>query len=83
MQGPTQDAMLDAIGLNGLASSVRQIFIEASPTVEKAASCYKVDGLVASLLSFHSVQSLLAVHKFHAAGEECCKRGHRRVYVNL
>ena len=83
MQGPTQDAKLAAMGLNGLGSSVRQLFVEASPTVEKAASCYKADRLVASLLSFRSIQSSLAVRKFHAAGEEHCKRGHGRVCVNL
>jgi len=43
MQGPTPDAKLAAMGLNGLTSSVRQLFIEASPTVEKATSCYKAD----------------------------------------
>ena len=64
MQGPTPDAKLAAMGLNGLASLVRQLFVEASPTVEKAASCYKADRLVASLLSFRSVQLLLAVRKF-------------------
>ena len=83
MQGPTPDAKLAAMGLNGLASSVCLWFVEASPTVEKAVSCYKVDKLVASLLSFRSVQSSLAVCEFRAAGEECCKRGHRRVCANL
>ena len=83
MQGPTLDAKLAAMGLNGLASSVRQLFVEASPTVEKAASCYKADPLVASLLSFHSAQSSLAIRKFRVAGEERCKRGHRRVCANL
>ena len=34
---------------------------------------------LASLLSFCSVQSSLAVREFHAAGEECCKQGHGRV----
>ena len=62
-QGPTPDANLDAMGQNRLASSVRQCFIKASPTVEKAVSCYKVDRLIASLLSFRSVQSSLAVHE--------------------
>ena len=47
---------------NGLASSVCPWFVEASPTVERDVSCYKADRLVASLLSFHSVQSSLAVH---------------------
>ena len=51
-------------GQNRLASSVHQSFIKASPTVEKAVSCYKADRLVASLLSFRSVQSSLAVHEF-------------------
>ena len=46
------------MGLNGLTSSVRQLFVEASPTVEKAVSCYKADQLVALLLSFRSIQSL-------------------------
>ena len=63
--------------------SVYQLFIEASPTVEKAASRYKADQLVATLLSFHSVQSSLAVREFRAAGEEHCKRGHGRVCANL
>ena len=44
--------------------------------MEKAASCHKVDGLVASLLSFCSIQSSLGVREFHAAGEER-KRGSR------
>ena len=65
MQGPTPDAQLAAMGLNGLAS-----------TVEKAVLCYKVDRLVALLLSFRSVPSSLAVREFCAAGEERCKRGH-------
>ena len=34
MQGPTLDAKLAAMGLNGLASSVCQLFVEASPTGE-------------------------------------------------
>ena len=74
-QGPTPDTKLAAMGLNGLPSSVRPWFVEASPTVEKAVSCYKVDRLIASLLSFRSVQLSLAVHEFRAAGEERCKRG--------
>ena len=48
-------------------------FVEASPTVEKAVSCYKADRLVASLPSFRSPQSSLAVHKFCAAGKEHCE----------
>ena len=55
MQGPTLDAQLAAMGLNGLASSVCLWFVEASPTVEKTVLCYKADRLVASLLSFHSI----------------------------
>ena len=42
-QGPTLDAKLAAMGQNRLASSVHPCFIEASPTVEKAVSCYKAD----------------------------------------
>ena len=38
--------------------------------MEKAVSWYKADGLVASLLSFHSVQSSIAPREFRAAGEE-------------
>ena len=72
-----------AMGLNELRLSVRQLFVEASPTVEKAASCYKADRLVASLLSFCSVQSSLAVCEFHAAVEDSCKRGHRWGYAIL
>ena len=64
---------------NRLASSLRPCFVEASPTVQKAASCYKVDRLVASLTSFRSVQSSLAIHLFCAAGEERCEQGHRWV----
>ena len=75
-QGPALDAKVAAIGPNRLASLVRPWFVEASPTVEKAVSCYKADRLVTSLLhvSFHSIQSSLAVRKFRAAGEECCER---------
>ena len=51
---------------NRLASSVRPWFVEASPTVEKAVSCYKADRLVALLLSFRSVQSSPAAREFHA-----------------
>jgi len=53
-----------------LASSVCLWFVKASPTVEKAVLCYKADQLVASLLSFCSFQSSLAVHEFRATGEE-------------
>ena len=42
-QGPTLDAKLAAMGQNRLASSVHPCFIEASPPVEKAVSCYKAD----------------------------------------
>ena len=72
-QEPTLDAKLAAMGPNQLASSVRPCFVEASPTVEKAVSCHKVDRLIASLLSFHSVQSSPAVCEFRAAREEHCK----------
>ena len=51
--------------------------------MEKAISCYKADGLIASLPSFHSVQLSLAVRKFRAAGKECCKRGHKRMCASL
>ena len=51
-------------------------YVEASPTVEKAVSCYKAHRLVALLLSLRSVQSSLAVCKFRAAGKERCKQGH-------
>ena len=71
------------MGLNGLTLSVCQLLVEASPTVEKAASCYKADRLIASLLSFHSIQSSLAVCEFRPAGEERCKRGHGWVCANL
>ena len=64
MQGPTPDANLVAMGQNQLAALVCQCFINASLTVEKAVSCYKADRLVASLLSFRSVQSSLAVCEF-------------------
>ena len=58
---------------NRLASLVRLCFVKASPTVEKAILCYKLDRLIASLLSFSSIQSLLAICKFCAAGEERCE----------
>ena len=83
MQGATPDAKLAVMGPNRLASSVRPRFIEASPIVEKAISCYKADQLVASLLSFCSVQSSLAVCKFRAAREERCEPGHGKVCANL
>jgi len=67
---------VSCMGLNGLASSVRPWFVKASPTVEKAVSCYKANRLIASLLSFRSVQSSLAVCEFRAAGEECYKQGY-------
>ena len=57
---------------------IASCFVEASLTVEKAVSCYKADRLVASLPSFRSVQSSLAVRKFCAAGKERCERGHRQ-----
>ena len=82
-QGPTPDAKLAAIGPNRLASSVRSCFVEASPPVDKAVSCYRADRLVALLLSFHSVQLSPAVHEFRAAREERYEPGHRRVCVNL
>ena len=73
MKGPTLDAKLAPMGLNGLASSVRQLFVEAG--TDSGESCI--------VLSFHSVQSSLAVHEFDAAGEERCKRGHGWVCANL
>ena len=82
-QGPTLDAKLAAIGPNRLASSVHPCFVKASPTVENAVSCYKADRLVASLLSFCSVQSSPAVREFRAAREERCKLSHGKVCVNL
>jgi len=95
-QGPTPDANLAAMGPNRLTWSVRPRFVEASPTVEKAVLHYKADRLVASMLSFRSVQSSLAVREFRAAGEERCEsmtachtngvpyeRGHGRVCANL
>ena len=83
MQGPTPDAKLAAMGQNQLASSVHPCFIEASPTVEMVVSCYKADWLIASLLSFHTIQLSLAVHEFRAAGEERCEQGNRWLCVNL
>jgi len=80
---PTPDVNLTAMGLNRLASSVCLWFVEASPTVEKAVSCYKANRLVASTLSFHSIRSLLAVWEFCAAGEESCEWGHGHVCVNF
>ena len=67
--------------LNRFASSLRQCFVEASPTVEKAELCYKADQLLASLPSFHSIQSSLAVREFHSAGKECSERDHGQVCV--
>ena len=82
-QGPTPDVKLAAMGPNRFASLVRPCFVEASPTVEKAVWCYKVDQLVASLLSFHSVQSSPAVREFRAAREERCEHCHGQVCANL
>ena len=62
----TPDTKLVAMGPNRLALLVRLCFVKASPTVEKAVSCYKADRLIASLLNFCSVQSLAAVREFHA-----------------
>ena len=49
---------------------LRRSFVEASPTVKKAVSCYKAGRLVASLPSFHRIQLSLAVCKFCAAGKK-------------
>ena len=68
---------------NRLASSLFLCFVEASPTVEKAVSCYKADQLVASLPSFRSIWLLFAVREFRAAGKEHCEQGHGRVCANL
>ena len=68
---------------NRLALSLFSCFVEASPTVEKAISCYKADQLVASLPSFSSVQLLFAVREFRAAGKEHCEQGHGQVCANL
>ena len=51
--------------------------------MEKAVTCYKAYQLVASLPSFRSIQSSLAVRKFRAAGKERYERGHERVCANL
>ena len=78
-----RDAKLAAMGPNRLASSVCPCFVDTSLTVEKAVSCYKTDRLVASLLSFRSVQSSLAVCEFRAAGEERCEWGYGWVCAKL
>ena len=75
MQRSTPDTKLAS---RGTALSLRLCFVEASLTVEKAVLCCKADRLVASLPSFCNIQPSLAVHEFHAAGEERCKRGHGR-----
>ena len=66
--------------LNWLALSLRPWFIKARLTVEK--SCIVLQSrLTCSLVAkFLSVQLSLA---FHAAGEECCERGHGQVCANL
>jgi len=69
--------------LNQLASLLHLCFIEASLTVEKAVSRYKVDRLVASLTSFRSFWLSLVVCKLCAAEEEHCEWGHERVCANL
>ena len=71
-------AKLAALGLNWLASLVHSWFVEASPTVEKAVSCYKTDRVIALLLSFRSVQSSLAVHEFRAAGKNVANEATNR-----
>jgi len=73
-QGPTPDAKLAVMGPNRLASSVHPCFIEDSLTVEKTVSCYKADRLVASMLSFCSVQSLPAVRKFVLQGRNAANQ---------
>ena len=60
---------VDAMGPNRLALSVHLCFVEASPTVEKAVSCYKADRLVASLPSFRSIQLSLAAVNFTLQGK--------------
>ena len=67
-QEPTLDVKLAAMGLNWLASSVCFCFIKASPTVEKAISCYKADRLVASLQSFHTSSRRLQYANFVLQG---------------
>ena len=79
----TPDAKLAAMGPNLLASLVRPCLVKASLTVQKAVSCYKADRLIASLLSFRSVQSSPAVRKFCGAREECCEPSHGQVCANL
>ena len=49
---------------NPLALSLRPYFVEASPIVEKATSCYKAGSLIASLPMFRSIQLSLSVHEF-------------------
>ena len=58
-----------------------ELRVKASLTVEKAVSCYIADRLVASLPSFRSIQSSLAVCKFGAAGKELTLRTRPRVGV--
>ena len=53
---------------NQLASSLHLCFVEASLTVKKAVLCYKGERFVASLSSFCTVQSSLAVCRYDAAG---------------
>ena len=66
---------------NQLTLSLCLCFVEASPKVEKAVSCYKADW--PSLVAKFPQRLSLAVSEFWAAGEKCCERGHRRVCVYL
>ena len=67
-KGPPWDAKLAAMGPNRLASLFRPCFTEASPTVEKAVSCYKANQLVALLLSFRTFSHRLQYANFVLQG---------------
>ena len=53
----------------GTASLVRPCFVEASSTVEKAISCYKMDRLVGFLLSFRTFSRHLQYANFVLQGK--------------
>ena len=67
-QGSTPDAKLATMGPNRHALSDHPCFIEASLTVEKAVSCYKVHQLVASLLSFRTFSRRLSTQILCCSG---------------
>ena len=78
-QGPTPDAKLG----QSTCTVGSSVLCRGQPDSGKSCIVLQRGWLVASLLSFCSVQSSLAVREICAADEELCEQGHGQVCAKL